>query len=674
MAYSIRKLSDADQTAALRVINEAARWYAEVLPADEVLDPEMTPEQWIAESARMTWFGAESGGTLVGVVGLECIDDVALLRHWYVDPAHQRRGVGTMLREHLEAAVVGVDRVIAGTYAANSRARHALEAAGYRLSTDIDEVLSRYYRIPEVRQSSSVTYELALSTASSTPMSGASDRTTGDRARPGATSPPREVVAATTARLVQFPIGYHRFHRNQFLNYQFNRLYSEGFLPYESLEQVARRVRGFEDWRREFAALGEQFDSRDLAASGAVTGEASDAAASAEQRDSATDTVASPTSDSATDTAPTDLPKKSGPVTRAYGREGTYPPTIRHAAGQPRRATGAVQLGPDEARLAAAAFAYRAAEFLAKPQDPRKLEYYERFVDRFDRAFAATGVTRTWVPYQDGALPVLHLPGAPAHPQQPKRGAILVHGGFDSLIEEFVAILQALARAGYDVYAFDGPGQGGALRRHGLRFDHDWEKPTSAVLDHFELSEVALLGISMGGYWCLRAAAFEARISRVIVMASVLDWLEQLPGFLRRPVRSMARYRRFMNASVRLRMRLIPTLAHAISQCLMQIDGDEPVDAVEWLLAMCAKHQHPERVTQDVLLMHGTKDRFQPLSLHHAQRAALTNARSVTERLFTEAEHAASHCQMGNLGLAVDTMLEWLAEHPPTQHPAHIST
>lgn len=81
---------------------------------------------------------------------------------------------------------------------------------------------------------------------------------------------------------------------------------------------------------------------------------------------------------------------------------------------------------------------------------------------------------------------------------------------------------------------------------------------------------MTLLGVSTGGYWCLRAAAFEPRVTRVIV-ASVLDWLEQLPPFARRLVRAMIRRRRsFMNAAIRLRMRL-PVLDHAIRQCLMQI-------------------------------------------------------------------------------------------------------
>ena len=156
---TVRTLTGADREQAVRIINTAARWYAEFLPPDEVPDPEMTPEQWSAEAARMTWYGAEVEGVLRGVIGLEYVADVALLRHWYVDPGHQRRGVGTLLREHLEAQVRGVDRIIAGTYAANSRARRALEQAGYRPCTDSDVVLRTYYRIPDDRRTSSVTYE-----------------------------------------------------------------------------------------------------------------------------------------------------------------------------------------------------------------------------------------------------------------------------------------------------------------------------------------------------------------------------------------------------------------------------------------------------------------------------------------------------------------------------------
>ena len=62
---------------------------------------------------------------------------------------------------------------------------------------------------------------------------------------------------------------------------------------------------------------------------------------------------------------------------------------------------------------------------------------------------------------------------------------------------------------------FDGPGQGGALRQ-GIYFEHAWEKPAKAILDHFRLDAVDWLGASCGGYLALRAAAFEPRIKHVI--------------------------------------------------------------------------------------------------------------------------------------------------------------
>jgi len=158
----IRPLMPADRDAALSVINTAARWYREFLPAGELHDPEMTPAQWDAEARRMSWDGAFVEGGLVGVMGLEYVKDVALLRHAYVLADHQRHGIGTLLREHLEAQVRGVRRIIVGTYRENHKARRMLEAAGYTVSPDPEAVLRNYYSIPEDRLKSSVTYEKVL--------------------------------------------------------------------------------------------------------------------------------------------------------------------------------------------------------------------------------------------------------------------------------------------------------------------------------------------------------------------------------------------------------------------------------------------------------------------------------------------------------------------------------
>ena len=161
-SLTMRPLTLADLDAALAVINAAARWYREFLPPEEFHDPEMTEAQWEAEARRMTWYGAFVEGTLVGVMGLEYVRDVALLRHAYVLAEYQHQGIGSRLREHLELQVRGVRRIIVGTYAGNYKARRMLENAGYRLSADSEAILQAYYSIPEDRLKSSVTYEKAV--------------------------------------------------------------------------------------------------------------------------------------------------------------------------------------------------------------------------------------------------------------------------------------------------------------------------------------------------------------------------------------------------------------------------------------------------------------------------------------------------------------------------------
>ena len=262
-------------------------------------------------------------------------------------------------------------------------------------------------------------------------------------------------------------------------------------------------------------------------------------------------------------------------------------------------------------------------------------------------------------------MPAYHLPAS-----TDSQGTVLVHGGFDSLIEEFYAIWQRLAAAGFDLIAFDGPGQGGARRLSGLTFEHDWEHPVGAVLDHFGLASAGLIGISMGGYWALRAAGRDPRIDRVVAWPAVFDWLERIPRPLRRPTQMMLRRRRMMRSSVRIRAKLVPTLRLVVDQALFNLGSDDPYDVVTWFLGMNAAHLDSARVSQDVLLLCGEHDRFQPPALTRAQAVALTSARSVTVRIFTAAEHADQHCQMGNLPLACDTLTRWLRGPTPPRATA----
>jgi pimeloyl-ACP methyl ester carboxylesterase len=69
-----------------------------------------------------------------------------------------------------------------------------------------------------------------------------------------------------------------------------------------------------------------------------------------------------------------------------------------------------------------------------------------------------------------------------------------------------------------------------------------------------------------------------------------------------------------------------------------------------------------EKITCDVLLLAGTKDHFIPLEMFYKQIEALKNVKSLTARMFTEQENAASHCQMDNFKLAIEVILNWIEQ------------
>ena len=208
--------------------------------------------------------------------------------------------------------------------------------------------------------------------------------------------------------------------------------------------------------------------------------------------------------------------------------------------------------------LASAAALYRAAEFFISPADPDRWRAYEKFMDLFWRANANTGLEPIEIPYERGPLHGLRVP-APS----PSRGMVLMHAGYDAYVEEFLGLAEAVSACGHDVIMFDGPGQGSTLMRNKIPMTPAWEKPVAAVLDHLALSNVTLIGISLGGCLALRAAAREPRVQRVIAFDVMLDFFDCITS-------RRGKAGRFLLSAL-LRLKLTPLL-NAVAYLTMKRD------------------------------------------------------------------------------------------------------
>jgi len=310
-----------------------------------------------------------------------------------------------------------------------------------------------------------------------------------------------------------------------------------------------------------------------------------------------------------------------------------------------------------EERYMNAAFYYRAAEFYTKSNDPEKKILYNKFIEIFYKAFENNGIERYQVPYENALLSAIRLSSSDID-----KGTIVLHGGFDSFIEEFYSMMKYFSNCGYNVIGFEGPGQGATLRKYGIPITIEWEKPTKAILDFFKLDNITMAGISMGGWLCLRAAAFENRIKRVITTGHAIDYMKSMPAVMQKiHMWSLGHWPNFMNRMAVLKFERSEGMASWVVDHLKFITKKtKPLEALDLYLQLNEKNIHSDLVKQDVLILTTRNDHFIPFKMHEMQLRALVNAKSVTGRIFTKKEHAENHCQTGNLKLALDTMVEWI--------------
>ena len=157
----IRRCAEADFEVILAIVNEAARAYDGVIPADRYHEPYMPAEELRGEiDAGVEFWAWEEDGALLGVMGIQEVEDVTLIRHAYVRTAAQRRGIGAGLLAHLRAHLGNrtARPLLIGTWADAAWAIRFYQKHGFELTSAARKavLLRRYWSIPERQIETSV--------------------------------------------------------------------------------------------------------------------------------------------------------------------------------------------------------------------------------------------------------------------------------------------------------------------------------------------------------------------------------------------------------------------------------------------------------------------------------------------------------------------------------------
>jgi N-acetylglutamate synthase-like GNAT family acetyltransferase len=161
----IRKCSKIDFENIYEIINNSALVYKGIIPADRWKEPYMSREELSTEMDEgVVFWGFEEEGKLAGVMGIQQIQDVTLIRHSYVHSSRKGQGIGGKLLAHL--CNIAESPILVGTWADAYWAINFYEKHGFQLVSqkEKDRLLRKYWSIPERQIETSIVLKEKRST------------------------------------------------------------------------------------------------------------------------------------------------------------------------------------------------------------------------------------------------------------------------------------------------------------------------------------------------------------------------------------------------------------------------------------------------------------------------------------------------------------------------------
>jgi dienelactone hydrolase len=311
-------------------------------------------------------------------------------------------------------------------------------------------------------------------------------------------------------------------------------------------------------------------------------------------------------------------------------------------------------------KLLRAAIYFLTAERMQGHGIEGRAELYARLQRVFKRGVALTGANceRIEIPYGKDHLAGLYVRAECAQGSSP----ILVQlNGLDSTKEMkyFIGLPHWLAKRGISSLVIDQPGSGEALRLHDMKAAYNSEEWATPVVDYLETRgdvdprRIGLEGVSLGGYYCPRAVAFEPRFALGVCWGANHDWRD-------------------------------------VQKKRLQREGSFPVphywEHVRWVwggkdvaeFMRIAENVHLDgvldRIKVPFLVTHGEKDSQIPL--HWAERTyeQLINSPKRELKIFTEREGGVQHSSFDNSVNAGNYIADWVAENLGARTAARVET
>lgn len=283
-------------------------------------------------------------------------------------------------------------------------------------------------------------------------------------------------------------------------------------------------------------------------------------------------------------------------------------------------------------------------------EDKRMKEHAVASASCYQRYINLSGYPgeRIEIPYEGSFLPGYFYRSPYAGEKAP---LLIVTPGRDTWAEDTRWVCAGALQRGIHCLTYDGPGQGFALRLNSLTFRPDWEKVVSPLIDFalekfskIDASNIALMGLSFGGYLAPRAAAFDKRIKLCIADPGNINWgremMAQLERFGDRPLEEIPEQMRNLVRDYAWK--------HGVSNSIKDVvEALKPYDNASIL----------DKVTCQTLVLDGTGEVF------HGAKSFYDALQCPKEYLlFDDTTTAQSHCQIGGYATATEYLFDRIAE------------